>query len=78
MSNDVHTVEDILETSRQDQQPVRLALGGRIDQPVEAYVIERNGSTFEFMVDGTRILMDVAQVVLVLSIPQHKSVPPPA
>lgn len=78
MSNDVHTVEDILETSRQEQQPVRIALGGRIDEPREAYVIERNGDTFEFMIDGTRVLMSVSQVVLVLSVPKHKTVPPPA
>ncbi len=78
MNSELHTLEDTLETARQDQRPVRLALGGRIDQPHEAYVIARNGGTFEFMIQGTRVVMDLSQVVLVLSIPKHKSSPPPA
>lgn len=77
MSNELHTLEDTLETARQEQRPVRLALGGRIDEPREAYVVARNGSTFEFMVVGTRLVMDLSQVVLVLSVPKHKSEPPP-
>ena len=78
MSNDLRTVEDTLETARQEQRPVRLALGGRIDEPHEAYVVARNGGTFEFMIHGTRVVMDLSQVVLVLSVPKHLSSPPRA
>jgi hypothetical protein len=47
----VETIEDVLETARQDQVPVALVLG-------------RNGQTFDFAVEGVRIRMDVANVVL--------------
>jgi hypothetical protein len=77
MSNELHTLEDTLETARQAQRPVRLALAGRIDEAREAYVVARNGATFEFMIGGTRVVMDLSQVVLVLSVPKHKSQPPP-
>ena len=77
MSDEVHTLEDSLETARQAQAPITIALGGRLDAPHEAYVIGRNGQTFELMVHGTRIALDVTQIVLILSIPKHKSQPPP-
>jgi hypothetical protein len=60
----VETLEDLLENAREAQTPVQLVLGGRIDAPVSAFVIGRNGQTFDFTVDGLRIRMDVANVVL--------------
>ena len=63
----VETLEDLLESAREAQTPVQLVLGGRIDAPVAAFVIGRNGQTFDFSVDGLRIRMDVANVVLRVS-----------
>jgi hypothetical protein len=60
----VETLEDVLETARQAQTPVQLVLGGRIDAPVAAFVLGRNGATFDFAVEGARIRMDVANIVL--------------
>lgn len=60
----VETLEDVLETARQAQTPVALILSGRIEAPVSAFVLGRNGQTFDFSVDGVRIRMDVANVVL--------------
>jgi hypothetical protein len=60
----VETIEDVLETARQAQTPVALILGGRIDAPVSAFVLGRNGQTFDFAVEGVRIRMDVANIVL--------------
>lgn len=42
-------------------------LGGRIDAPVQAFVLGRNGQTFDFSINGLRIRMDVANVVLKIS-----------
>jgi hypothetical protein len=63
----VETLEDLLESAREAQTPVQLVLGGRIDAPVSAFVIGRNGQTFDFSVAGLRIRMDVANVVLRVS-----------
>ncbi len=63
----VETLEDLLENAREAQTPVQLVLGGRIDAPVSAFVIGRNGQTFDFSIDGLRIRMDVANVVLRVS-----------
>ena len=60
----VETLEDVLENAREKQTPVQLILGGRIDAPVSAFVIGRNGQTFDFTIDGLRIRMDVAHVIL--------------
>ncbi len=60
----VKTLEDVLETARESRAPVQLVLGGQVDAPVEALVVGRNGQTFEFLVRGARIAMDVAHVVL--------------
>jgi hypothetical protein len=59
------TLEDILETARQAGTPVALAFAGRFDHPITAKVVARNGSTFEFLIDGRRVRMDVANVVIV-------------
>ncbi|MBL9026437.1 MAG: hypothetical protein JNL21_29845 [Myxococcales bacterium] len=60
----VDTLEDVLESAREKQTPVDLVLGGRIDAPVSAFVLGRNGQTFDFSVNGVRIRMDVGSVVL--------------
>lgn len=63
----VDTIEDVLENAREKQTPVELVLGGRIEQPVQAFVLGRNGQTFDFSIGGLRIRMDVANVVLKIS-----------
>jgi hypothetical protein len=63
----VETLEDVLENAREKQTPVELVLGGRVDAPVQAFVLGRNGQTFDFSVGGLRIRMDVANVVLRIS-----------
>lgn len=60
----VETLEDVLENAREKQTPVLLVLGGHIEAPVSAFVLGRNGQTFDFSVGGARIRMDVASVVL--------------
>ena len=60
----VETLEDVLENAREKQTPVNLVLGGRIEVPVSAFVLGRNGQTFDFSVGGVQIRMDVASVVL--------------
>lgn len=60
----VDTLEDVLESAREKQTPVELVLGGRIEAPVSAFVLGRNGQTFDFSVNGIRIRMDVGSVVL--------------
>jgi hypothetical protein len=60
----VDTLEDVLENAREKQTPVELVLGGRIEAPVSAFVLGRNGQTFDFSVNGVRIRMDVGSVVL--------------
>lgn len=60
----IETLEGLLEHARQNGQHVKLVLGGRIDQPVDAVVRARNGSTFELAVGAIVLRMDVAQIVL--------------
>ena len=60
----IETQETLLEHARQSGTPVRLVLGGRIEEPVLATVRARNGQTFEFLVGDATLRMDVAAVVI--------------
>lgn len=64
---EIETLEDTLEKARANKTPVALVLAGRIEAPMSAFVLGRNGQTFEFAIDGARIRMDVAHVVLWLA-----------
>ena len=60
----IETLETLLEHARRSGTPVRLVLGGRIEEPVLATVRARNGQTFEFLVGDATLKMEVAAVVV--------------
>lgn len=60
----VETLETLLENARQAKTPIQLVLGGRIDQPVTALVLRRNGPTFEMSVGEAVLRMDLASIVV--------------
>ncbi len=66
VSTTIETTEGLLENARQNGGEVLLVLGSRIDAPVAARVTDRNGSTFQFDISGTKLRMDVQSVVLLV------------
>lgn len=63
----IETIEGLLEHARQKNEHVKLVLGGRVDAPVDAMVRARNGSTFEFVISGAVVRIDVAHVILLVT-----------
>jgi hypothetical protein len=62
MDSALQTVEGVLESCLQSGQSVKIVLGGRVDAPLEARILRRNGQTFEIAVLGSRVAVEVAQV----------------
>lgn len=60
----METLETYLEQARQTQTPVQLVFAGQIATPVTALVKDRNGPTFDFVIDGAVIKMELSSVVV--------------
>ncbi len=63
----IETLDTYLENAMNEQRPIQLVLGGRVDAPVAALVRARNGSTFELAIGGATVRMDLSAVVVRVS-----------